>query len=176
MSKGIALLSAGLDSSVALVLFKEAGNELILVLTMDYGQRAAVPEVNFSKRICEYYRVPHRVIELPWFKEFESGLIDGKIPEPRSVDLSDEQITRDSARAVWVPNRNGVLIEIAAAFAERLGADNVVVGFNREESVTFPDNSTQYQTAITRALSYSTMNRVEVVSPTAKLNKRQIVT
>ena len=39
------------------------------------------------------------------------------------------------------PNRNGGFLNVAASFAEKLGAGSVVVGFNREEAETFPDNT-----------------------------------
>lgn len=175
MSKGVLLLSAGLDSSVALALFKEAGQSIILALTMDYGQRAASREITHAKQICEFFSVPHRVIELPWFSSFETGLLSGKIPNSKMSDLTIDAKTKQSAKAVWVPNRNGVMIEIAASFAENLKAEFVVVGFNQEESKTFPDNSTRYQELITNALQYSTANQVKVNSPTVLLDKRQIV-
>jgi 7-cyano-7-deazaguanine synthase len=80
-----------------------------------------------------------------------------------------------SAKAVWVPNRNGVFIEIAAAHAESLGATRLITGFNKEEAVTFPDNSPQYVAAVNRALLFSTANGVRVVSYTGALEKKGIV-
>ena len=61
---------------------------------------------------------------------------------------------------MWVPNRNGVFIAIAAAFAESLGADLVVTGFNAEEAATFPDNSAAFAAAATESLRFSTANGV----------------
>jgi 7-cyano-7-deazaguanine synthase len=76
---------------------------------------------------------------------------------------------------VWVPNRNGVFINLAAAFAESLEASLIITGFNAEEAATFPDNSPQYVEAINEALSFSTQNQVQVFSPTQNLNKTEIV-
>ena len=80
-----------------------------------------------------------------------------------------------AARAVWVPNRNGVFLNVAAAFAESLGARAVVAGFNREEARAFPDNSPEFIRRATGALALSTLSKVRVVSPTAKLTKTGIV-
>jgi 7-cyano-7-deazaguanine synthase len=74
-----------------------------------------------------------------------------------------------------VPNRNGVLVNIAAAFAERLEADTVVVGFNREEAATFPDNGVEFVEAATRALALSTRKGVRVACPVGGLRKDEIV-
>jgi len=84
-------------------------------------------------------------------------------------------VTEKSAKSVWVPNRNGILINAAAAYAEKLGAHRVVVGFNVEEASTFPDNSEEFLKRATRSLEYSTSNQVEVYCYTTSLNKRQIV-
>ncbi len=165
--KAVALLSGGLDSTVA---FARVAQECIVAVTFDYKQRAARREIAAARAIAGRYRVPHRVecVNLP-----ASALTSrGALPSP---DLESARATRASAKAVWVPNRNGVFINIAAAIAESLGADAVVVGFNREEAATFPDNTRAFMTAATRALAYSTANHVRVVSPTASWDKRRIV-
>jgi 7-cyano-7-deazaguanine synthase len=74
-----------------------------------------------------------------------------------------------------VPNRNGIFINIAAGFAESMGAGQVVTGFNAEEAVTFPDNSADYLQAAGRALSYSTLSGIRVLSYTLMLDKAGIV-
>ena len=175
--KAVALLSGGLDSSVAMALAIKEGTQVILALTVDYGQRAAGAESDHARRIARHFGVSHRTGQLPWFRDIgRGGLFDGRdLPEPTATDLNCSQFTSQSAKAVWVPNRNGVLIEMASAFAESLGAEAVIVGFNLEEAATFPDNSKDYMHAVSRALAYSTANQVEVISPTASLDKREIV-
>lgn len=178
-SNAIALLSAGLDSSIALAMAIKAGTEVLLCLTFDYGQRAAKMESNEAKKIADYFQLPHKILVLPWFKQFNRGgnLLKptNPLPQPQSHQLSDNTYTKDSAKAVWVPNRNGVFIEIGAAFAEDLGISSLIVGFNAEEAETFPDNSRSYMEAINQGLWFSTQNHVKVHSPTIALNKREIV-
>jgi 7-cyano-7-deazaguanine synthase len=74
-----------------------------------------------------------------------------------------------------VPNRNGVFLAVAAAWAEALHADEVVAGFNAEEAASFPDNSVEFVRAYNRSLRLSTRNGVEVRSYTARLRKPAIV-
>ena len=90
-------------------------------------------------------------------------------------------ITRDALDAdattapdVWIPNRNGVFLNVAAAFAESLGADTIVTGFNAEEAAAFPDNSTQFIEACNAAFKFSTRNAVRAVSYTAEMDKARI--
>jgi len=174
----LALLSSGLDSSVAMALAHQSGG-VKLAVTFDYGQRAAQRETEHAAKIARHLNISHQVITLPWFKELasKSALLsrEALIPQLTLNQLSQRDVTSRSARAVWVPNRNGVFIEIGACVAESQQMSEVVVGFNREEAETFPDNSLGYLEAISSALFFSTSNRVRIVSPTVAMNKSEIL-
>ncbi|MCM2278201.1 MAG: 7-cyano-7-deazaguanine synthase QueC [Oligoflexia bacterium] len=173
----VILLSGGLDSAANLAFCAER-DEPVLALTVLYGQRSAENELRAARELSSCYGVRHEVVDLRWLGAFGgSALTDVRrdIPDPGGERLDDLSVTRRTAAAVWVPNRNGVFVNVAAAFAERLGAVRVVVGFNREEAATFPDNSEEFLKETTRALSFSTANRVELFSYTTRMNKREIV-
>lgn len=167
--KGVAILSGGLDSTVSLAVAVQK-MRVALAITFDYGQRAAKRERDASARIAKHYRVPHKVIETPWL-----AALTGTALVNRKARLPRHEMSVRSAKAVWVPNRNGCFIEIAAAHAESAGAQRLITGFNREEAATFPDNSKGYVGAVNEALSYSTANGVKVVSYTIDLDKKEIV-
>ncbi len=176
--KAIILLSGGLDSAANLAFAAEYETP-VLAITLDYGQRAVAQELRAARQFCEYYGVTHRIIEIPWLGALGgSSLTDlsQKIPGIQSHQLEDSPITEHTARAVWVPNRNGIFIHVAAAFAERQDANRVIVGFNAEEAATFPDNSLNYLESVNQALFYSTSNHVKAFSYTAEWNKNRIVT
>lgn len=177
--RAIVLLSGGLDSSVAMALAIEEGIRVCRAITFDYGQRAASREIQKANLIARHYGVLHSVVPLPWFRELWCGgalLTESQaLPQPSLADLADKEASRVSAQKVWVPNRNGVFLEIAAGMAESRGADLVIVGFNAEEASTFPDNSMEYVHALNGALKYSTANQVRVISPTAQMHKHDIV-
>ncbi|MCC7440753.1 MAG: 7-cyano-7-deazaguanine synthase QueC [Bdellovibrionales bacterium] len=176
-ARSVVLLSGGLDSAANLALCS-VHDEPVLALTVDYGQRALVREVRAAAELAAHYRVEHRVMELRWLGALGgSALTDSTrdVPQLERRELDDPGVTRGSAAAVWVPNRNGVLLNVAAALAEARGATRVVVGFNREEAATFPDNSTEFLDCVTQALAYSTANRVTAYCYTDRLNKQEIV-
>lgn len=176
-SSGIALLSSGLDSSVALAMYLATGAQVRLALTVLYGQRASDQEVKHAREISAYFKIPHQTLDLSWMGKFPSALTHSQnaMPNPSRAELDDAQFTHASAKAVWVPNRNGIFLEAASGFAETLGASHVIVGFNREEAATFPDNSSSYLNAINMALAFSTQGRVQIVSPTVMMDKTEIV-
>lgn len=175
--KSIVLLSGGLDSAVSLAYALREGR-VELCLTMDYGQRAAAREISAAAALANHYTIRHQVVGLPFLKEITSTALVNQasmVPEPDDNLLDNREYAKMSAAAVWVPNRNGVFINIAASFAEAYGCGVVITGFNREEALTFPDNSEGFVKEINGALNYSTSNHVEVISYTQRLNKTEII-
>lgn len=173
--KSVVLLSAGLDSTINAYEAHRAGG-LALALTFDYGQRAAAREVASAQKTASLLGVAHIVVPLPWFKEFtQTSLVNRAAKVPTHVQIDNLGASETSAKSVWVPNRNGIFLNIAAAFAEGMGADTIIPGFNIEEAATFPDNTQGYLDALTAAFCFSTANHVRAFSYTTSLNKTQIV-
>lgn len=173
----LVLLSGGLDSTANLAFAIEAG-EKPFCLTIDYGQRAAPSEKKAARTIADYYGLNHEILDLPWLGALgQSSLTDRSmtIPQLATSQLDHMPTITQSAKSVWVPNRNGVMIETAAAVAESRGIGKVYVGFNAEEAATFPDNTTEYLGAVTASLRYSTANHVQIACFTDRLNKTEIV-
>jgi len=179
MKKGIGLLSGGLDSSVSLAIAKRKRINIIFALTFDYGQKSILQEIKAGRKICLYLNIRHKVIKLEWFKNLvkELPLVNKKrkVPHLFISDLNKSVITSKSAGDVWIPNRNGIFINIAAAFAESANADYIITGFNKEEAKTFPDNSPGFIKATTKALTWGTRNKVKVVSFTIGMDKFDII-
>lgn len=172
----VVLLSSGLDSSFNL--YRAAREYRVrLALTFNYGQRAASREIAASARLANSLGIPHKIIDLSWFREFtQTSLVNGStIPSGQQVSIDDRSRSLETAKAVWVPNRNGIFLNIAAGFAEGLGCALVIPGFNVEEAATFPDNSQEFLRTLDAAFSYSTSTGVKTFCFSTALNKSEIV-
>lgn len=177
MNKSIILLSGGLDSVVSLACAKEEYN-IELALTFDYGQKAKNKEISAAKAIAEHFNIKHEVIELSWLKQItKTSLVNDNesIPDVGFNNLDNFKITEDSAQKVWVPNRNGVFINIAAAYADSENYTHIIFGANAEEAATFSDNSQIFIDKINKSLEYSTLVKPKVFSPLIGYNKAEIV-
>jgi len=176
MTKSIILLSGGLDSLASLGLAKEEYN-IDLALTFDYGQKSAPIEISASKKICEYYKIKHKVIKLDWLKEITQTALVGEneIPVTSLANLLSDDFTQESAAAVWVPNRNGAFLNIAASYADSYDYDYIIFGANKEEGTTFPDNTQEFIEKINAAFEYSTLKKPKVYAPLINLCKNDIV-
>ncbi len=174
--KSIILLSGGLDSLVSLGIAKEKYN-ITLALTFDYGQKSARQEITTSNLICKHYDIEHKVIELNWLKDItQTCLVSEKeIPLVKEENLASDSFVENSASAVWVPNRNGLFLNIAGCFADSYSYDYIIFGANKEEGTTFPDNTQDFIDKINDAFEYSTQNHPKAIAPLINLDKNDIV-
>ena len=169
MTKSVILLSGGLDSLVALGCFKDDYG-IELALTFDYGQKSALSEIEASQKICSHYNIKNKVIKLEWLKEITKTAL-----------VSDKNIpaegfgTAGSAASVWVPNRNGLFLNIAASFADSFGYDYILFGANKDEGKTFPDNTEEFRSQISMVFETSTLKHPKVIAPLINYSKNDIV-
>jgi 7-cyano-7-deazaguanine synthase len=172
----LVLLSGGLDSTVAAALYRARSGPVALGLCVDYGQRAARREAEAAVAVGAALGFPVQLAGLPLLAEVTATALVARDrplpqPEPQRIDAD----APGNADAVWVPNRNGLLVNLAAALAEARGLDAVVVGFNAEEAATFPDNSARFVERLNACLEDSTRGRVRVECPTLRLTKAQLL-
>ncbi len=174
--RSVVLLSAGLDSSLNMLEAMQ-NSRLLLALTFNYGQRASKKEIQFAAQLCQSHSVKHQIVELDWMRDFSgSALMDRKLKIPtHEVRIDDLVTSQQTAKSVWVPNRNGILLNIAAGFAESIGAEWIIPGFNSEEAATFADNSNAYLESLNDAFGYSTANHVKIKCFTTQMNKSEII-
>jgi 7-cyano-7-deazaguanine synthase len=177
-ASAVALVSGGLDSVVSLAI-ADKEMEVRLVLFCNYGQRALASERASVVDVAGYYGLPLREVDITWLRDLApAGMRGGEgVVENRNRpgDGGAREDDLESLDDVWIPNRNGVFINTAAAFAERYRCEVVVTGFNREEAVEFPDNTPEYVDAVNHSLQFSTRSGVRVVSFTQALTKRGIL-
>lgn len=171
MVKSLILLSGGLDSLVSLGLKKEE-LKVEMALTFDYGQKSAQKEIEASAKICKYYGLKHEIIELDWLKAITKTSLVSEASVPTGKELED---SKSSAKSVWVPNRNGLFLNIAGSYADSYGYDYLLIGANKEEGQTFPDNTQEFIDAVNREFEFSTQKKPKVVAPLINCNKNDIV-
>ena len=169
--KSIILLSGGLDSLVSLGLAKDKYN-ITLALTFDYGQKSAIQEIQAARLICDYYKIEHQVIKLDWLKAITHTALVSDEEVPTGNALNNPQ---QSAKSVWVPNRNGLFMNIAAAFADADNYDYILIGANKEEGQTFPDNTQAFIDSLNEEFKFSTQKQSTVIAPLIDLDKNEIV-
>jgi 7-cyano-7-deazaguanine synthase len=174
--KAIVLLSGGLDSAVALGRILTVC-QVAMTLTFNYGQRASGRELKASTALAQHYELPHQVIPLPWLAQCLPDTMDFQPSfELAAAETDAPPMDPDAeAASVWIPNRNGLFLNIAASFAEALGAQYIVFGANADEARNFPDNTQAFRDRMNDVLALSTLNHVQVLTPVGDLTKAEIM-
>lgn len=163
MSKAVVLLSGGLDSLVALDAVSKKHN-VVLALTFDYGQKSFLEEKEAASKIAKLYNIEHKIIQLPFLAE----ITDNALTNENNNDFTE-------LKSVWVSNRNGLFLNIAACFCESNDIDYIVFGANKEESGSFSDNKSEYVEITNKSFEYSTMKHPKVLAPCSGMSKIDLI-
>ncbi|MDD2717457.1 MAG: 7-cyano-7-deazaguanine synthase [Candidatus Wallbacteria bacterium] len=172
--KVLHLFSGGLDSLAAFYLLK--AEHPIELLFISYGQKALRMERKHANAVAEKYLCKLHQVTLPWYRSISnlSPLTGAQAGIPQDLDLEDKTALKKSAAAVWLPNRNGLFLNIAASIAEAAGIERVGAGFNSEEGETFPDNTIEFVEAANAFFKISTSSSVRMLTPVIKMKKDEI--
>lgn len=162
MSKFIHLFSGGLDSTVLLYDLLDSGDKAHCLL-FNYGQRHA-KELNFAQATCVKLGVSYEVIELPHQLFEKSSLTGGRA-----------KVDELKGTPTVVPNRNMVLISVAASYALCHGGTAVSWAANADDAEIYPDCRPEFLRNLNQALRICHTRRMEVHAPFIVRTKRAIV-
>jgi 7-cyano-7-deazaguanine synthase len=168
------LLSGGLDSTTALAIAKSRGFACY-ALTVKYGQLHQV-ELEAARRVATQLGVAdHRVIEIDLAQLAASALTRGDVAVPKDRSLAEIGAPGD-VPPTYVPARNTVLLALALAWAESLGAQDLFVGVNVLDASGYPDCRPEFIRAFEALAQVATRaGGFKVHAPLIELTKAQII-
>jgi 7-cyano-7-deazaguanine synthase len=170
--RAVVLLSGGLDSATCLAIARDLGMECY-ALSVAYGQRHAA-ELAASRRVAALLGAKeHRVASVDLGQFGGSALTDASIAVPTEGLATGIPVT-------YVPARNTVMLSIALAWAEVLGAHDLFVGVNAVDYSGYPDCRPEYIQAFETMANLATRAAVEgrrltLHAPLIHLSKGEII-
>ena len=166
--KLVVLLSGGLDSTTVLALAKYCGH-IPHALIVDYGQRHAI-ELEAADRVVRHYDVPrtHVAIDPTVFMGADSSQVGLKQAVPHGHYASENMKT------TVVPNRNMLLLALAGALAESIGAEKIWYAAHAGDHPVYRDCRPEFAMAAGLALYLGTQTGVELEAPFIRLTKTEI--
>jgi 7-cyano-7-deazaguanine synthase len=175
MTKTVVLFSGGIDSTTALHWALRRSKD-VQALTFDYGQRHRV-EVRLAGIAARKLGVPWTVLKIDLRQVGGSALTDAAVRLPRYKKWTE---MRPGAPATYVPFRNGVLLALAAAWAEARGIREIVCGFNVIDSPDYPDTRPAFVRAMERAVNAGTKAAfggaaMKITAPFVRMKKSDII-
>jgi 7-cyano-7-deazaguanine synthase len=171
--KAVVLLSGGLDSYTAAAIAKRDGFELY-ALTIAYGQRHR-RELDAAARVAKALRVAdHKQLTID-LSVFGGSALTGAADVPK-----DRQLQASGIPATYVPARNTVFLSLALAWAEALGAYDIVIGVNALDYSGYPDCRPEFIRAFEETAALATRAGVEghrfrVHTPLIAWSKAEII-
>lgn len=166
--KVVVLVSGGMDSVV--VLYHAARiHEVVAAVSFHYGSKHNDREIPFAKWHAENLGVRHMVMPLAFMGEqFESDLLKKGGPIPKG------HYEEDSMRKTVVPFRNGIMLSIAAGFAESKGAIGVVIATHSGDHAIYPDCREAFMRTMGEAIRLGTYGQLEILRPFISMTKADI--
>lgn len=174
MPSAVVLLSGGLDSTTALAIATSRGF-VCHALTVRYGQLHSV-EIDAARRVAAALGArEHRVIDLDLAPFARSALTSAAISVPKDRSLAEIGAPGD-VPATYVPARNTVLLAIALAWAESLGARDLFLGVNVLDASGYPDCRPEFVRAFEALAQVATRaGGFTVHAPLIEMTKAEII-
>lgn len=169
MPDTIALLSGGMDSTVLVGHLLDCGHAVDAVSIL-YGQRHRC-ELYAATVIARHYNIRHDVVDI----ESVGALLGGSALTD-DIPVPDGHYAEESMRATVVPNRNAIMLTIAAGVAVARGAQKVATAVHAGDHFIYPDCRPEFIAALDLAIRTGTdgFGSVEVEAPFIKIGKHDI--
>jgi 7-cyano-7-deazaguanine synthase len=167
--KAVVLLSGGLDSATVLAIATDLGYRCY-ALSVDYGQRHR-SELRAAANLAASMSATLKTVRLDLRTFGGSALTD-------DIDVPVEE--SDGIPVTYVPARNTIMLSLALAWAEVLGAGDIFIGVNAVDYSGYPDCRPEFINAFEEMANLATKagvvgNRLDIHTPLIDLSKADII-
>lgn len=169
--KIVVVLSGGLDSAVAMyTAINEVGAENVSAVTFNYGQRHN-KELECAKKLTADKNIQHCILDMSVIGNqiFSGALMDA------NAELPTGKYADDNLQDTVVPNRNMIMISLAAAFAIKFEASEIWYGAHAGDHQNYPDCRPVFIEALRNVLAVCHFQPIELVAPFYEATKAAIV-
>ena len=142
MTKAVAIVSGGMDSVVLAHLLKSQGYDMTLV-SFDYGQRHR-KELVYAQDCANEIKAAWHLVDLSAM----TMLLDKSALTNSEMDVPDGHYAEQTMRITVVPNRNAIMLNIAAGLAISIGAQHIATGVHSGDHYIYPDCRPEFVSAI----------------------------
>lgn len=176
MSKAVVLLSGGQDSTTCLFWARTLFDE-VHAIGIYYGQRHRA-ELSAAAAIAEKAGVPFTVLEAPVLGGLaDSALVSEEAELTGSGGRPDSEMPQGLPSS-FVPGRNILFLSLAAAYAVKMGAHDIVTGVCQTDYSGYPDCRREFIDAMEKALEAglpSSARPIRILTPLMYMTKAETV-
>jgi 7-cyano-7-deazaguanine synthase len=164
----VVLLSGGMDSVTALH-DARGHHDIAGAVSFHYGSKHNEREIPFAAWHARQFGIRHDVIRLDFIDAFfKSDLLQsgGEIPKGHYEE--------ESMKKTVVPFRNGIMLSIAAGYAESLEAGGLIIAAHAGDHAIYPDCREPFMRAMGDAIRLGTYAGIELLRPFIAMSKAEI--
>lgn len=143
--KVLAVVSGGMDSTVLTYQLLKTYDDVALI-SFNYGQRHK-KELDYAKRTADKLGLDHTIVDITNL----TGLLS-KSTLTSDAPVPDGHYAEDNMRKTVVPNRNAIMLNIAAGYAITIGADALATAVHSGDHYIYPDCRPQFVDALSTML------------------------
>lgn len=167
--KALVVFSGGLDSTTA-VYWALKNYDKVETLSFTYGSKHNDIEHYYALKTCEKLNIKNTLISLDFISQyFKSDLLKS------GGDIPEGMYNEENMKSTVVPFRNGIMLAIAAGFAESNDIDVLLLGNHSGDHAIYPDCRPEFIANIAGAIREGTEKRIQVISPFCDMTKTDIV-
>lgn len=168
MADVVCLLSGGMDSTVLLYLLRERYE--VLALSVSYGQRHK-RELLAAQAVVQAAGVQHRVVDLSAL----SVVLAGSSQTSADIAVPHGHYADSNMSVTVVPNRNMILLAVAAAQAISSQTASVAYAAHAGDHEIYPDCRPEFAIAMGHCLAQCHYTPVNLWRPFICMTKADIV-
>lgn len=176
MTRAVAVVSGGMDSVTALYYVRDLVEDVsqdLRMISFDYGQKH-VKELDCAIYHAEVLGIRHDIIDLTSLSTLlSSSALVGK------TDVPDGHYADETMKATVVPNRNMMMLSIAAAVAVNDKAKFIVAGMHAGDHPIYPDCRVEFVSSFNTTVGLATegfaAEGMRVITPFLYEGKDEIV-
>lgn len=171
MTEAVAIYSGGLDSST---LLQKLVNDKYstLALSFDYGQRHK-KELEYATAFCDRRSIEHYIIDLSSINP-----LIGTSALTGNAEVPEGHYAEENMRQTVVPNRNMIMLSVAAGVAVSRGATVLATGVHSGDHFVYPDCRPEFIKATQQAIKLGNegfaSDYLEIYAPFTTMTKGQI--
>lgn len=142
--------------------------ERVHAVSFNYGQRHAI-ELEAARGVCAIHNVPWKLVDISFFGSMVTTALVGTDkavgqPHPRNAALPSS----------FVPNRNALLLTLAHAHAQEIGAVGIMTGVCQTDYSGYPDCREAFIEKLEETLNIGYGTNIAILAPLMHLDKAQI--
>lgn len=131
--KAVIILSGGMDSTtLAYDIASKGQYDEIHAISFDYGQKHR-KELVCAGITATKLKFNHRVVDLSSL----GGMLDSALTS--DVEVPEGDYDDENQKLTVVPNRNMIMLSIAAGYAMSIGAEDLYYGAHANDAAIYPD-------------------------------------